>query len=440
MASGLTAGASAIDITPKSRQFLFGYPHVERYSTGVHDPLLGSALCFSDGKTSVIFVANDIIFIPKDLAGRARERIQAACGVPAANILLSATHTHSGPITVDYISNEADPVVPSVDPAYLEFMEDRIVTAATEACRSAQPAEIGLAVADGSCTGTNRRDPNGPSDPQVPVLAVRQQADGRPVALMLVCSMHPTVLHEDSTLISGDFPGMTRQFLQQHVAGQNCPILHHTGPAGNQSPRRVVKANTFAEAERLGHALGQTVAKALGEVEYASNLNILARQSFVDLPRRSFPTVDEAAKKLAVAVEHLEALRSSGAPHVEVRTAECDWFGAEETLTLAKAAADGRLDAAAAACLPAEIQVFKIGPWSFVGWQGEIFVEYGLAVKAEHANAFVISTANGEFQGYIVPPESAAEGGYEASNALFATESGRILVDRTVQMLTDMRE
>ena len=38
------AGAAQVDVTPDSPQFLYGYPHCERISTGVHDPLLASAL------------------------------------------------------------------------------------------------------------------------------------------------------------------------------------------------------------------------------------------------------------------------------------------------------------------------------------------------------------------------------------------------------------
>ncbi len=69
---------------------------------------------------------------------------------------------------------------------------------------------------------------------------------------MLVCCMHPTVLHEDSKLISRDFPGMAREYLKKNVFGEDCVIVHHTGPEGNQSPRHVTKANTFEEAQRFG--------------------------------------------------------------------------------------------------------------------------------------------------------------------------------------------
>jgi hypothetical protein len=52
----LKAGATQIDISPKDSQFLFGYPFIERYSTGIHDKLLSSALYLS--QSFVISLAN----------------------------------------------------------------------------------------------------------------------------------------------------------------------------------------------------------------------------------------------------------------------------------------------------------------------------------------------------------------------------------------------
>jgi len=435
MKKELVAGAASTDISPEDSQFLFGYPHVERYSTGVHDPLLSSALYLFDGETPAMFIANDIIFFSKASVRRIRERIERATAIPPSNVMISATHTHSGPVTVDYVSNDADPVVPRADPNYVSFLEDRLVASAKAAFNSAQPAGVGFAVADSTGIGTNRRDPSGPADHRVPVLLVRTDDGASIIALMLVCSMHPTVLHEDSTLVSADFPGMARRFLQENVLGAGCPVLHHTGPCGNQSPRHVTRSNTFQEADRLGRILGQAVARVLPDIRCTSDVSLRCAQDFLDLPKKVFPTVREAEANLEKAQSKLEQLRQTNAPHREARTAECDWFGAEETLTLAKAAVDGRLEKAYAACLPAEIQIIKVGPWHYVGWPAEVFVEYGLAVKARKENTCVISLANGELQGYIVTPQAAAEGGYEASNGLFGPECGSMLVDKTMEML-----
>lgn len=435
----LQGGAAQVDVTPLDSQFLYGYPNVSRYSTGVHDPLLASALCLNDGRVSVVFISTDIIFITKTLAESARRRIAELTGVPAENIVISATHTHSGPVTVRYLSNEADSVVPEPDPVYLQRLEDGVVEAGRLACSKMRPIEVGLARADGSCVGTNRRRPGDPSDPQVPVLLARE-ADGGPfIAAMLVCSMHPTVLHEDSTLVSGDFPGMCRRYLQEHVLGRNCPVLHQTGAAGNQSPRHVTRGNTFDEARRLGELLGRSIEQAIGNVLFERDLNLDCRQALIEsIPLRRFPRPPEAAADLERARKQLDRLRRENGPRADIRTAECDVFGAEETLTLAKAAESGRLEAVTRTCLPAEVQLVRIGRWSFLTWPGEVFVEFALSVKDRFPDTFVITLANGELQGYQVTAEAAAQGGYEASNALFrAPDGGNLLVETSLRLMTE---
>ncbi|OQA00952.1 MAG: Neutral ceramidase [Planctomycetes bacterium ADurb.Bin401] len=434
--NNLKAGASQVDISPKDSQFLFGYPHVKRYSTAIHDRLWSSALYLCDGKQQAMFVANDIIFVSKQSSAKIRKRIEAKTGISAKNIMVTATHTHSGPMTLDYLSNSSDPIVPKTDVKYVQFMEDCIVQSACEAYKNAQPAKIGLAIADDTGIGTNRRNPDGPADHKLPVLIVKNAENDSNIACMLVCSMHPTVLHEDSTLVSGDFPGLARIYLQENVLGKNCPVLHHTGPAGNQSPRHVTKANTFEEAQRLGLILAKAVEKAITEVEYLSDVSIDVKTKILkDLPKRKFPMVEQSQEKLNNAIKKLETLRKNKAAKQEIRTAECDWFGAEETFTLSRAAQSGLLDVEYKKCLPAEVQIIKIGSLNFVGWQGEIFIEYALEIKNKFPNTFVISLANGEMQGYIVTKQAFDEGGYEASNALFSYETGNIFVRETIEML-----
>jgi hypothetical protein len=437
--SVLIAGAAKVDISPTKSMFLSVYPHVKRYSTGVHDPLLSSALFLDVDGQRVLFISNDIIYVSKQMVQRARKRIAQSVPIPEANILISASHTHSGPKMLDPLATEADEAVPKTDESYVKFVEDRIVESAIKAHQNLTPAVVGLAVADATGVGTNRRDPNGPKDLQVPVLVVRENAKGaKPIAAMLVCSMHPTVLHEDSTLVSGDFPGLARQYLQEHVLGDDCVVLYHTGPAGNQSPRHVTRANTFAEAERLGTILGEAAAKVIPTIEYESEVTLEVRSAGVELPLRTFTSVEDAEKKLARSVTRLKELRESRAAKTLVRTAETDWFGAQETLTIARAAQGPRLNEIARTCLPAEIQVVRIGRWKFVAWQGEMFIEFALEVKAQSPNTFLISYANGELQGYLVTKQAVEEGGYESGNAIFKSpDGGELIVAKTLELLKD---
>lgn len=435
MDGSLVAGAGVADVTPVDSQFLFGYPHVKRYSTGVHDPLLSSALYLSDGRNDVLFVANDVIFVSKATAERVRKRIQAEIGVAPPSVVLTATHTHSGPITSEMISNAHDPIVPRVDQAYLARLEDGMVAAASEAFRSRRPARIGLTVADATGVGTNRHDPADAADPQVPLLLVRSVDDRTNIAAMLVHAMHPTVLHEDSTLVSGDFPGLARIHLQKTL-GAACPVLHHLGAAGDQSPRHVTRGNTFAEADRLGKMLADAVLKAIEKMTFTSDCAIDVEQAFVELTPRQFPPLPQAEKDLVAAKRRLDDLRRGDAARVEVRTAECDWFGAEETVTLSRAAAEGKLAPAAASCMPAEVQLVRVGPWQFITWPGEVFVEFALQLRERFPDTYVITLANGDLQGYLVSEQAVRERWYEATNALFLSpDSPRRLVEASAKLL-----
>jgi hypothetical protein len=96
------------------------------------------------------------------------------------------------------------------------------------------------------------------------------------------------------------------------------------------------------------------------------------------------------------------------------------------------------LRAAIVHCSPAEIQVVRIGPWRFVAWPGEFFVEYGLQLKASAPDAFLITLANGELQGYIATPEADARGVYEARNAVFAPANGAAFVAATLKTLAGL--
>ena len=435
MSGKLLAGAAVEDISPVDSQFLFGYPHVERMSEGAHDPLLSSALYLSDGATQVMFIANDNATVSRSVAANTRKQIEAATGVPAGNIMITCTHTHSAPKTCDYISNEADPVVPDADPKYIKLYKDGIVAVGKAAFAAAQPGELGLCVAHAEGVGTNRRDPNGPADPDVPVLLVRNPETQKNIACMMLYSMHPTVLHEDSKLTSGDFPAMARSYLQKNVLGEDCPVVYHTGPEGNQSPRHVVNGQTFAEAERLGELLGRAVEKVIPQISFSRDITLAAEQGFVEFPQKVVPSVEEAEEKLKAVVEKLQRQRNDGTDRATVRTTECDWFGAEEVVCLAKAQQQGRLDTAAKSSMPCEIQIISVGDWKFVGWPGEVFIEYSLTVRKKSPKTFIANLANGDFQGYIVTQQAASEGGYEASNGIFKPESGDILVAKTLKML-----
>jgi len=128
-------------------------------------------------------------------------------------------------------------------------------------------------------------------------------------------------------------------------------------------------------------------------------------------------------------------LKKTSCSTQEIRTAEVDWFGAEELLFLSGQAEKGALEDAYRSSLPAEIQMIRIGAWTFVAWPGEVFVEYALELKSKLADTFLLTLTNGELQGYVVTEEAVQKNCYEASNSLFHYSSGKVLLSKTVEML-----
>lgn len=429
------AGVSEINITPQNALQLCGYPFVERISTGTNDPLLASALYLSSGPAEVLFISCDLLYVENKLSASVRKKIEQRFGIPEFNILISATHTHSGPATVQFAAGSYDTSLKPVDKDYLIFLEDQLLQVAITAIENKQAAEVACFLANGKGLGTNRHDPDGPSDLSMPVLIVRDKNKEEVLACMVVCSMHPTVLHEDSTLYSGDFPGMARAILKEKYFTETTAFLFQMGTSGNQSPRYVTKSNTFEEAGRLGDILSTAIGEKLTELPFSDHITIKATAGTVELVRKNFLTTAEAREYEEKCRMVFGNLKNEKAAPQLVRTAEVNWFGAKELQHLSELSATGVLESLWKERQEVVVSVFKIGDFLFVGWPGEIFVEYGLEIKSAFPNAAVITLANAELQGYIVTPEAAAAGVYEASNAIFDATSGALLVKKTIDLI-----
>jgi hypothetical protein len=432
----LYAGAATRDISPNKPTQLCGYPHVRRISTGIHDPLLASVLFLRNESSSILLCALDLIMLNSDVARRIRRAIASALGVAESGVLISCTHTHSGPVTLDYLPFKGDVAMPPPDLSYLEFVERSAVEAALDAKAHVQPAELAWTSGDARGVGGNRHAADGPTDPEVGVLAVH--AAGKPMAAVLIYGMHPTVLHEDSTLVSADFPHYARVQLREKL-GRELVVLHHTGPAGNQSPRYHVTDQTFAEAERLGRKLGNAALAGMEKVKFTDDVALAGWRQSVDLKQRELPSVAAAEEVLAAYRTDYERLKTNGAQRPQLRTAEVAVFGAEALLKLARAQQTGELDRLLARLRPFEVQVLRIGEACLVALPGEFFAEYGLELK-QHGpmKSFVITYANGELQGYIVTPEAAVAGGYEAASSLFGPEAGAAMVNTALAAISEV--
>ncbi len=437
----LRAGAAATDISPPLGSPLFGYPHVERSSTGVYDPLLASALYLENGGDAVVLLALDLLFLDPLHARAVRRSVAEQLKLDESHIFIACTHTHSGPVTSQLLLWREDPSQKLPDAAYMHGLCEQIVEAARRARQAAQWAEIAWTIARIEGVGGNRLDPCGASDPEAGVLVVRSAATKQWLACLIVYAMHPTVLHEDSTLVSADFPDALRQALRERF-GRQLVVVYQMGASGNQSPRHFTRGNTFAEAERLGRLAAGSIVPTIeqlgdGDFHSAACLSGLIEQ--VELPRRSLPSIADAENRLILARQQWRNLREMSAPAATIRTAECAVFGAEGSLALARLQACGEIDRTLAPQMPLEVQAIRIGDVALLGLPGECFVEYGLEIKRGSSfRTHVVTLVNGHLQGYIVTPQGAAQGGYEAESSVFAPAAGAVLVETALRLLATL--
>lgn len=434
----LTAGAARRDISPRKPLQLYGYPHHKRVSTGTHDPLYASALLLDNGEQKLIHIVLDILMLNPPDHREIRGRVATRLGIEEAAVFMSCTHTHSGPITTMLAGWKGNAGMGQRDPDYMAFLKAQVEEAAAAAAAAPVPAAYAWTTANATGVGGNRLQKGGLTDPEVGMLAIRNTETGKLMALTSFYGMHPTVMHEDSFEVSSDFIGYTRQHLEE-TYGDDFITVYHNAPCGNQSPRNFVKGQTFAEAERLGRKLGAAMLKSLeklGEEDFRDDPQLACELREVELPRRELLSVEEAEKQLAEYRATYERLQAEDAGHGPIRTAECSIFGAEGALALAKAKDTGALDEFLSVYPPFQLQKHVINGVTVFGWPGECFTEYALELKERaDSKVFISAFVNGEMQGYIVTPEAAKAGGYEANNAIYAPESGTIFVETSLDML-----
>jgi hypothetical protein len=414
------AGTSVTVVSPPLGHPIAGLFH-RREATTIRDDLVARTLVLADGAIQVAIVVCDLISLKASFVHKVRMLVHDSCGIPPQNVFVSCTHTHSGPVTSP--SRGEFP-----DPDYLEWLAVRIADGIRVAQTRLEPARIahGVAQVDGVCFNRRYRmrdgtvvfnpgphnpdvvEPTGPIDPEVVALLV-ESVDGAPLALWSCLSTHYAGT-DDELAISADYYGDYARAVSRCL-GEQCVGLHANGTSGN--------INTIDPSEALGVS-GNAKARLVGLAVAAAAIQAVmtqARQSEgVALETISVPFI---AKRWPVTLDDIQMARDLLAqPDRTEPLAAGSWsYLKGQPIPAYQIApyAQGLLEIAE---MPetreTEIQLVRIGDFLIVGLPGEIFVEFGLAIKASSSfrSTAVVGLAN-DILGYI-PTESAFdEGGYE---------------------------
>src|SRR4051812_13991709 len=133
--SNLRAGVAKVDITPAAVEGITVVGH-RRAVTGVRDPLRAGVLILDDGETKAAIVTLDTIGAWEEMVKLVRTGIAQEAGVPAANIMVAASHNHSGPgyeenagwgrELISHITAAGKTAAANMRPVNIGYAEDRI--------------------------------------------------------------------------------------------------------------------------------------------------------------------------------------------------------------------------------------------------------------------------------------------------------------------------
>jgi neutral ceramidase len=447
-AEALKIGAAEIDITPPVGHRMAGY-FDERLSTGVHDPLKAKAIILQQDKEKIAMVFCDLVGVSLTITTNARAQASANTGIPVSNIVICATHSHTGPLFDDvrrHYFHEAAVEKYGKDPQekiyYPDFLIERLVKVIGEANKKLHPAELEVTIAkqEDPQLNFNRRywmkngkvafnpgqlnpnivKPAGPIDDDLPILLAHDPGKQKPFAGITVFAMHSDTV--GGTKYSADYAYYIQETLRQEF-GKNFISAFGAGTCGDINHINVNKKEPFKGfemAEYLGTNLGKTILASRSQLQPLSKPSLAVRSTILSIPLQE-PTPEQLADA-----------------HAKISK-----LGDTNTDFFTKVVAVKMLDLERRGpVLPMEVQVFRLdSDTAIVCLPAEIFVDLGLAIK--HASPFkktiVISICN-DRPSYVPTKKAFIEGSYEVTNSRVKSGAGEMFVDAAVKLLNEVKQ
>ena len=247
-----TAGIARTTITPFWGVELTGWGYyIERRWQRVRDDLHATALVVDDGSHAAAIIALDMMVIDDRFTRATRERVAAATGIPAENVLLTCSHSHNAPAAGGLRG------VGECDPAYEDWASRQAATAAILAWRGRVPARAAIAHDDVPGLSYNRTREGGPVDTRLTTLSISGE-DGTPLALVVNFQAHPcvhTILRPFD--VTRDVPGEVCDALEAALPGVTAMYIQ--GACGD-----VNFAAEYSTPERCGEPAAVLAAAAFG--------------------------------------------------------------------------------------------------------------------------------------------------------------------------------
>ncbi|MDB5349000.1 MAG: Neutral ceramidase [Planctomycetota bacterium] len=435
-------GAAVVDITPPIGTPMAGY-YFERASEGVHDTLFAKAIVMESAGKKAALVSLDLISTPQSMVEDARQEIEKVTGVKGVDVMISATHAHTGPVLQGRGARED--AFGGKNPLARKYGEDlpkRIAEAVRRAENGLKPAKVAAAHGRESSIAFNRRfhmsdgtvgwnpgklNPKivkaaGPIDPDVAVVTFEtDDKDRKPLATYVNYAVH--LDNVGGTKFSADLPATVADLLGR-FKGPEMVTVYTSGCCGDINHIDVKWAERqggHENAARMGIILSAEVLRTWPKLSPGTAGALRMKTAKVKLPLARITPEDVSTARAVVekvgkkgpAPPFMEMVQAYKVLDVEARKGEP---------------------------IEVEVQVIALGDRiAWVSLPGEIFVDLGLEIKQDspYPHTIIAELANGAI-GYIPSRRAYVQGNYEVVSARCAEGSGEMLVEAAVKMLREM--
>lgn len=482
-AATLRAGVGKADITPRTGYYLGGWTRADRTAQGQHTRLFARALVLQRGERKVALVQVDLFMIPAGMVKHVGDRL-ADAGLSEQNILISASHTHSGPggyanfpslnTAAPSTETATDPfsffglINPQqADPQLYRFLTEQITAAIRRADRDLGPAAAGwgssriLGLTQNRSIeahlanhgillergeGTESHDPGGYAhtiDPDVNVLRVDKVAGRKrkrvPIGAWSTFADHGTVTKSTFEFYNADHHASALRVFEEEVRRKG------------RVPRSQEVLNVYGNSDEGDMSAGLTrhgpaASDEVGRVEAAAMLRAWTRAGS-RLSRT--PEIDVRWTRICFCGQETEGGRVADKPEVGIPFLT----GSEEErgplFDLTRQHFEGRRSAVSlgphghkiyppgASNVPTAVPLLavRVGPRLIVSVPGEGTKEVGARIKQDVERAVtgagiervVVSGLANDFILYFTTPEEYARQHYEGGNTHFGTYSSNLL-------------
>jgi hypothetical protein len=250
VASDFRAGIAIRNVTPDPLLPVVGGIGAGAPVTNKAGDLTVRALVLQEGRTRVAIVSSDFLGFPSILGNKVRASVK---GIPPANILIGATHTHSAPDCYGFPDGKGGPVS---DPKYLERVCQMMAEAINEAADHAVPVKLKIATGEAKGKIAYNYYAEQLYDPRCSVIQAID-GSGKPIVTLVNYAIHPEVLGPRAGLCSPDLIG---PLYDEIVAKGGGTGIFMNGAQGGMITADNRAANdgehrTWAECQRIGKLL-----------------------------------------------------------------------------------------------------------------------------------------------------------------------------------------